>query len=68
VLLLFTVLKITLNGNQSDFLMSFLGFLLIITYINDLEKRAGISKKFIWIRVSSSIVLFLVIGLFLLNG
>jgi hypothetical protein len=68
VLLLITVLKFILNGNQSDFLISFLGFLLMITYINDLEKKAGISKKFIWIRVSSSIILFLVLGLFLLKG
>ena len=43
----------------------FLGFLLMISYINYLEKKAGISKKLIWIRVIVSMILFLSFSYFL---
>ena len=41
------------------------GFLLTISYINYLEKRAGISKKLTWIRVIVSMILFLSFSYFL---
>lgn len=42
-----------------------LGFLLTITYINYLEKRAGISKKLTTVRSIVSMILFLAITYYL---
>ena len=41
--------------------LALFGFVLTVTYINELERKAGISKKFIWIK-SSIISLSLIVS------
>lgn len=43
--------------------LALFGFVLTITYISDLEKKAGISKKLIWFK-SSIISLSLIVSAF----
>ncbi|WP_043931992.1 hypothetical protein [Bacillus sp. EB01] len=50
------------NRNHSVYLMLFGGFILVITYINYLEKKAGLENSITWVRSIGSIVLFLALG------
>jgi hypothetical protein len=66
VLILLTVLKTNMiQTDAGGFLMLFIGFVLTISYINYLEKKAGINNKLIWMRISLSMIIFLVIGFFI---
>ncbi|MER2078578.1 hypothetical protein [Psychrobacillus psychrotolerans] len=47
---------------SSNYLLPFWGFILTFSYINYLESRAGISKKIIWIKSISSIIMLLLIS------
>ncbi|WP_077329811.1 hypothetical protein [Virgibacillus siamensis] len=47
------------------FAIIFFGFLLTISYIEFLEKKAGISKKITWIRAIISLLLFFIVSLIL---
>ena len=58
IILLFTTMYMLKEDNSFGYLGIF-GFLLIITYINYLEKKAGISTKLIWISAIISMILFL---------
>ncbi|MDQ0233650.1 hypothetical protein [Metabacillus malikii] len=58
-------LRYLASNDTEGYIFSFLGFILIINYINYLESKANISKKVTWIRSIISIVLFIVIGYFL---
>ena len=52
------IMKYIFEVNEPrGYLIMLLGFLLTINYINYLEKKAGISKKIIWIRNSVYMVL-----------
>jgi hypothetical protein len=63
ILLTVTILKYyeTIEVS-SGYLLPFFGFILTFSYINYLEKKAGVSKKVIWIRSISSIVILLLIS------
>ncbi|OCA84049.1 hypothetical protein A8F94_15065 [Bacillus sp. FJAT-27225] len=50
------------NRDHSVYLMLFGGFILVITYINYLEKKAGLKNSVIWARSIGSIVIFLALG------
>jgi len=52
-------------NEPKGYLMIFFGFLLTINYINYIEKKAGISKKIIWIRNSVYMVLVFSLSYFL---
>jgi hypothetical protein len=69
VLLALASIKYSLEiDNNSGYIMIFIGFLLTINYIDFLEKKAGIIKKFTWIRSIVSIILFLALSyLFIFN-
>ena len=56
------------ENDYIGYISIYFGFLLTITYINYLEKRAGISKKLIWIRIIVSIILALSFSYFLLHS
>lgn len=47
---------------SSGYLLPFFGFIFTFSYINYLENKAGVSKKVIWIRSISSIVILLLIS------
>ena len=56
------------QANENDYIgyaIIFFGFILTISYINYLEKKAGISKKMTWIRVIVSLILFISFSYFL---
>lgn len=66
VLILLAAMKYMIKENDYiGYINIFFGFLLTISYINYLEKRAGISKKLTWIRVIVSMILFLSFSYFL---
>ncbi len=48
--------------NMKGYLTVIGGFLITIGYIEYLERRAGISKKIIWVRAIVSIMLFAVLA------
>jgi hypothetical protein len=50
------------DRNHSIYLMFFAGFILVITYINYLEKKAGLENSVTWVRSIGSIVIFLALG------
>jgi hypothetical protein len=52
-------------NDYNGYLIIFLGFILTISYINYLEKKAGISKKLTWIRAIVSVILFFSFSYFL---
>ncbi|ATP40780.1 hypothetical protein CSE16_12370 [Solibacillus sp. R5-41] len=52
-------------NEPKGYLMIILGFILTINYINYLEKKAGISKKIIWIKNSVYMVLVFSLSYFL---
>jgi len=52
--------------NMKGYLTVICGFLITISYIEFLERRAGISKKIIWVRAIVSIILFAVLAFLLL--
>jgi hypothetical protein len=47
--------------------VALLGFTLTLSYIDYLEKKAGISRKLTWIRAVISIAIFLVFSYFIYN-
>lgn len=52
----------TLTFDSQGYLLSLLGFSIVINYIYSLEKKAGISNKFIWIRSGALILIVAVIS------
>lgn len=63
VLLIVTIIKYYETVEfSSSYLLPFFGFILTFSYINYLEGRAGISKKIIWIKSISSIIMLLLIS------
>jgi len=54
----------TVGGNAS---FTLLGFPLTMIYLNYLEKKAGISKKILWIKSILAISLLFIIYIFLLR-
>ena len=63
-ILLFSTMYLLKEQNSFGYIGTF-GFLLIIIYINYLEKKAGISTKLIWIKAVGSMILFLSCSYFL---
>lgn len=63
ILLTVTIIKYyeTLEVS-SGYLIPFFGFILTFYYINYLERKAGISKKVIWIRAITTIIVILLIS------
>ncbi len=51
----------------SGYLLSFMGFILTMIYINYLEAKADISKKIIWVKSILSILTLLVIYIYYSN-
>lgn len=62
VLVGFMALRYLVSYDLEGYIFSFLGFILIINYINYLESKANISKKIIWIKSIVSIVLFILLS------
>lgn len=63
LLLLFGVIEALSRLNRIDattFLLPFFGFMILVHYIYHLEKKAGISNKWIWIR--SVVLIATVVG------
>ncbi|SOC41538.1 hypothetical protein SAMN05877842_110149 [Ureibacillus acetophenoni] len=54
----FAILTFDVEG----YLLSVIGFSIVINYIYSLEKKAGISNKFIWIRSGVLILIVAVIS------
>ncbi len=52
-------------SDYNGYLIIFFGFILTISYINYLEKKAGISKKLTWIRGIVSAIIFFSFSYFL---
>lgn len=50
ILITFGIMEFFLIGDASNYVLLLLGFIITIHYIYFLEKKAGISKKLIWIR------------------
>ena len=63
-ILLFSTMYMLEEQNSFGYIGTF-GFLLIIIYINYLEKRAGISTKLIGIKAVVSMILFVSFSYFL---
>lgn len=56
------------QAKENDYIgytIIFWGFILTISYINYLEKRAGINKKLTWIRAIVSLIIFFSLSYFL---
>ncbi|KYD05474.1 MULTISPECIES: hypothetical protein [Heyndrickxia] len=65
ILVALTALGYLVKTNDGNgYIIIFLGFIFTISYINFLEKRAGVSKKLTWIRAIVSIVIFASISYF----
>lgn len=54
-----------INEDFEGYIITFLGFLLTISYTNYLEQKAGISKKVTWIKGISSMIIFIIFAYFL---
>ncbi|MFP5109267.1 hypothetical protein ACSU6B_21255 [Neobacillus sp. C211] len=54
-----------INEDFEGYIITFLGFLLTISYTNYLEQKAGISKKVKRIKVITSIIIFIIFAYFL---
>ncbi|WP_342540125.1 hypothetical protein MHI39_21100 [Heyndrickxia sp. FSL K6-6286] len=65
VLIALTTLRYMSNVNDSSGYLILFGLIFTISYINYLEKKAGISKKVIWIRNSVYTVLVISLTYFL---
>ena len=65
VIILLVSIMYTIKENISIGYLNALGFFLIITYTNYLEKKAGISTKLIWIKAIVSMILFASFSYFL---
>jgi hypothetical protein len=66
--LLISIGVVSYLAKENDFhnyALILLGFSLTLSYIDFLEKRAGISRKLTWIRAVVSIVLFSVFSYFI---
>ncbi|WP_285767474.1 hypothetical protein [Peribacillus sp. SI8-4] len=58
-------LKYLAKGDSTGYINIFLGFILTISYISYLEKKAGICKRLTVIRVSVTLVLLFLFTYFL---
>ncbi|MBD7969257.1 hypothetical protein [Paenibacillus gallinarum] len=56
-----------LNEDIEGQVISYLGFILTIVYINYLEQKAGISKKVTWIKSIISIIVFVISAYYLFS-
>ncbi|MBU5214022.1 hypothetical protein KQI60_20795 [Bacillus oleronius] len=65
VLIALTTLRYMSNVNDSSGYLILFGLIFTISYINYIEKKAGISKKVIWIRNSVYTVLVISLTYFL---
>ena len=65
VLSALAIMSYIIKANDNGYLMILLGFILMINYINYLEKKAGISRKIIRIRNSVYTVLVFSLSYFL---
>ncbi|MES1043762.1 hypothetical protein FOA22_04460 [Heyndrickxia oleronia] len=65
VLIALTTLRYMSNVNDSSGYLILFGLIFTISYINYLERKAGISKKVIWIRNSVYTVLVISLTYFL---
>ncbi|WP_454190909.1 hypothetical protein [Paenibacillus sp. Marseille-Q7038] len=54
-----------LNEDIEGQIISYIGFILTIAYINYLEQKAGISKKVIWIKSVITIIIFVISAYYL---
>ncbi len=52
------------NVNTKSFLLSSIGFIILVHYIYYLEKKSGISDKVIWIRSGLFVMSLLVLTIF----
>lgn len=64
VLIAIVGLKTLKENDTNGYLLTFLGFVLTIGYINYLEKKMGLSKKLTWIRSIASLMLLIGISYF----
>lgn len=68
VLVLLSAIKTNIiQDDLYGFFMLFFGFMMSLSYIDYLEKRAKLSHKLVWFRRILSITLYLGIGYFLFS-
>ncbi|MBP3950237.1 hypothetical protein [Bacillus suaedae] len=65
ILILLGAINLFENGYLEGYYFVLFGFLLLISYINYLESKAGVSKKITWLRVLLSIIVTFILSYFL---
>lgn len=64
VLIAFAAISSLASRDQSVYQILFGAIILVMTYINYLEKKAGLKKSVIWARSIGSMVIFLALSYF----